>query len=435
MRFVQQVQFASATDIGLRRKNNEDACKVQLCISESDFHSRGHLFVVADGMGGHAVGELASRLAVETVPHAFFKGHEGDARRALATAITEANDTIHARGSQNRDFQRMGTTCSTLLLCPRGAVIGHVGDSRVYRIRRDRIDQLTFDHSLQWELKRQKKKLPDELQRLNNRNVITRSLGPEAKVEVDIEGPHTVLPGDIYLICSDGLSSQVGDAEIGGVARELSPAQACRLLVHLANLRGGADNCTVVIARIGELPANVPSAEESEEDQPESGFGWGWLAGFWLVCVILVAGLSLLLFRHGIEGGLLTGVAVLGGVALSIGAWRRRADARSANEDASATVYSRPHRTAVVKSNRELIDILGRLEVDLRRAAQEEGWNVQWQEHQQAVDTAVAAMEQGRFGRAVRDYARTIDLLMSDLPKRRAAASAVANSGASSADK
>lgn len=424
MRFEQQVQFASATDIGLRRKNNEDACKVQLCTSEADFQTRGHLFVVADGMGGHAVGELASRLAVETVPHTFFKTREGDARRALANAISEANATIHSRGSQNRDFRRMGTTCSTLVLSPKGAVIGHVGDSRVYRIRRDRIDQLTFDHSLQWELKRQKKQLPDELRMLDNRNVITRSLGPESDVQVDVEGPHTVLPGDIYLVCSDGLSSQVGDAEIGGVARELSPAQACRLLVHLANLRGGADNCTVVIVRVGELPANLTPADPQVEDPPETEFGWWWLAMFWLACVVLLAGLSLLLFRHVIEGGALTAVGVLFLIALAIGAWRRRATQRAARLDPSATVYSRPHRTSVVKSNRELMDILGRMELDLRRAAQEEGWNVRWDEHQQAVETAAAAMEQGRYGRAVRDYARTIDLLMNDLPKRRAAASA-----------
>lgn len=423
MRFEQQVQFASKTDIGLRRKNNEDACKVHLCASEEEFQSRGHLFVVADGMGGHAVGELASRLAVETVPHAFFKGKEGDARRALAMAISEANDTIHARGSQNRDFQRMGTTCSTLVLTPKGAMIGHVGDSRVYRIRRDRIDQLTFDHSLQWELKRQKKQLPDELRMLDNRNVITRSLGPELEVEVDLEGPHTVLPGDIYVVCSDGLSSQVGDAEIGGVARELAPAQACRLLVHLANLRGGADNCTVVIVRVGELPANVSPAVPPVANRPELEFGWGWLAGFWLVSVLLVVGLSLLLFRHLVPGGVLTSVGGVGILALAVGAWRQRAGERAARVDPSETVHSRPHRTAVVNSSRELMDILGRLELDLRRAAQEEGWNVSWNDHQEAIEMAVAALEQGRFGRAVRDYARSIDLLMGDIPKRRAAAS------------
>lgn len=428
MRFEQQVQFASKTDIGLRRKNNEDACKVLLCTNEEDFQTRGHLFVVADGMGGHAVGELASRLAVETVPHTFFKGKEGDARRALANAITEANDTIHARGTQNRDFRRMGTTCSTLVLTPKGAIIGHVGDSRVYRVRRDRIDQLTFDHSLQWELKRQNKQLPDELRMLDNRNVITRSLGPEANVEIDIEGPHAVLPGDIYLICSDGLSTQVTDAEIGGVARELSPAQACRLLVHLSNLRGGADNCTVVIVHVGELPANVPPAPAPVDDPPEMQFGWGWLAGFWLVCVILLVGLSLLLFKYVVSGGLLTFFGGVGIIALAIGAWRRRAEDRAARLDSSETVHSRPHRTAVVKSSRELMQILGRAELELRRAAQEEGWNVQWQEHQEAVDTAVAAMEQGRYGRAVREYARTIDLLLGDPPKRRAPAAAVNSS-------
>src|SRR6188768_3316727 len=176
MQLEQQVQYATATDIGLRRRNNEDAYVVHLCSDEGEFRRRGHLFLIADGMGGHAVGELASRLAVETVPHTLYKNRDGDARSALLNAIHAANAVIHARGSQNRDFQRMGTTCTGLLLSPRGAWVGHVGDSRAYRIRRDRIDQLTFDHSLVWELQRTHTRLPDELKMLDNRNIITRSL-------------------------------------------------------------------------------------------------------------------------------------------------------------------------------------------------------------------------------------------------------------------
>ncbi|MBL8849323.1 MAG: hypothetical protein JNG89_06545, partial [Planctomycetaceae bacterium] len=107
MHLEQQVQYASATDIGLRRRNNEDAFVVHLCTEELEFRRRGHLFLVADGMGGHAVGELASRLAVETVPHTLYKNRDGDSRTALLNSIHAANSVIHARGSQNRDFQRM----------------------------------------------------------------------------------------------------------------------------------------------------------------------------------------------------------------------------------------------------------------------------------------------------------------------------------------
>lgn len=421
MRLEQQVQYASATDIGLRRRNNEDACAVHLCNEEGEFRRRGHLFVVADGMGGHAVGELASRLAVETVPHTFYKNREGDARSALLHAIHTANNAIHARGTQNRDFQRMGTTCTALVLTPRGALVGHVGDSRVYRIRRDRVDQLTFDHSLQWELQRSNARVPDELRLLDNRNIITRSLGPEEQVQIDLEGPHPIFPGDIYVVCSDGLTGAVGDDEIGGIVRELSPAQACRLLVHLANLRGGADNCTVVVVRVGELPANTPGEVELEPEPAAEEMGWWWLAGFWLAAMALVAGLSLLLFQHFEEGGVVTGLGAFGTIMLGLAALRRSRGRSSRLRD-EQTVFSRPHRTAVAQSNEALLQTLSAMELQLRRAAQEEEWNVAWESHRQAVASATAATEQRRFARGVRDAARAIDVLMSDVPRRRALA-------------
>lgn len=421
MRFEQQVQYASASDIGLRRQNNEDACNVRLCTEEPEFRRRGHLFVVADGMGGHAVGELASRLAIETVPHTFYKQKDGDARAALSGAIHAANAAINTRGTQNRDFQRMGTTCTSLVLTPRGALLGHVGDSRVYRIRRDRIDQLTFDHSLQWELRRSKKQLPEELKMLDNRNIITRSLGPERDVEVDIEGPHPVLPGDVYVVCSDGLCGQVTDEEIGAVARELSPAQSCRLLVHLANLRGGADNCTVIVVRVGDLPANTVPDPEPEPPEPRMEFGWSWLAGFWLAAMALVAGLSLLLFQHWYQGLAVTLLGLTGVIVMALAAWRHRRAAAPAASPEGQTVFSRPHRTAVVKSSESLVATLSGLERELRRAAQEEGWNVDWKGHQSAMQAADEAIEQKRFTRAVRDLARAMDLLMSEFPRRRSA--------------
>lgn len=425
MQLEQQVQYASATDIGLRRRNNEDAYVVHLCGDEGEFRRRGHLFMVADGMGGHAVGELASRLAVETVPHTLYKNRDGDVRSALLGAVHSANAVIHARGSQNRDFQRMGTTCTALLLSPRGAWVGHVGDSRAYRVRRDRIDQLTFDHSLQWELQRTNTRLPDELRMLDNRNIITRSLGPEEAVEVDLEGPHAILPGDIYVVCSDGLSGALSDEEIGGVVRELSPAQACRLLVHMSNLRGGGDNCTAVIVRVGELPANASPEAEPEPEPVTDGLGWWWLAGFWLGAMALVAGLSMMLFGRYEQGGVVTGVGALTIILLGLQALRRRRVLKPRQD--GQTVLSRPHRTAVAQPSEQLLRTLTGMEIQLRRAAQEEEWCVDWDAHRQALAAATAAQDQRRYARGVRDAARAIDLLMSDLPRRRAmAASAMA---------
>jgi len=194
MRWEQKLQHATLSDIGLRRQNNEDSAASHVCATSTEFDRRGHLFIVADGMGGHAVGELASQLAVEAVPHSWYKVAGNDARETLRLAITAANKLIFERGSQNRDFLRMGTTCTALALTPQGAVIGHVGDSRCYRIRRDRIDQLTFDHSLQWEMQRQNRKLAAHVDLSEHRNIITRSLGPEPAVEIDVEGPFLVLP-------------------------------------------------------------------------------------------------------------------------------------------------------------------------------------------------------------------------------------------------
>jgi protein phosphatase len=418
MRWEQQVHFASQTDIGLRRRNNEDAFAARLAVSEEEFRSRGHLFVVADGMGGHAVGELASKIAVETVPHLFFKLPAGDPGGLLLRAVAAANESIHRRGSENRDFQRMGTTCTALLLTPRGLFLAHVGDSRAYRIRRDRIDQLTFDHSLIWELERKNPRAAAQLNLAEHKNVITRSLGPEAEVQIDLEGPYPVFPGDVYVLCTDGLSGQVTDEEIGAIVRELSPHQACRLLVHLANLRGGADNCTVQVIQVGELPANVPFTVE-EPPLPESGLSWSWLLAFWAAALLIVLGLSLLLFQQTLEGGVVTALGGLGLVTLLWLVWKRPPPAApTPGGDASRTNYWRPYRSAIAMSSETLFTNLAQLELAIQRAAQEEQWNVDWTSHRQAVDAATKAAEQKRFTKGVRDLARAIDLLMTELPKR-----------------
>lgn len=421
MRWEQQVQFASQTDIGLRRKNNEDAVAARLAVDEAEFESRGHLFLVADGMGGHAVGELASKIAAETVPHTFFKWPEGSAAQLLVRAVKAANEDIHQRGTQNRDFQRMGTTCTALVLSPGGLLVGHVGDSRAYRVRRDRIDQLSFDHSLVWELERKNPKAAAQINLAEHKNVITRSLGPEPQVEVDLEGPYPIFPGDIYVLCTDGLSGQVTDEEIGGIVRELSPAQACRLLVHLANLRGGVDNCTVQVLRVGELPANVP-VKIIEPPRPESHLGWGWLLAFWIAALLLVSGLSLFMFRHPLEGAFVTAVASIGLIVLVWQAWKRAPAAPVVPDgsDASRTNYWRPYRSAVVKSSEQLVNDLVQLETAVQRAAQEEQWNVDWTAHAEAISAAQKHVQQKRFTKAIRDLARSIDLLMADLPHRAA---------------
>ena len=152
------------------------------------------MFVVADGMGAHAVGEKASEQAVHVIPHTYHKyAHEGPIA-ALRKAFVEANASIHACGQANREFHGMGTTCTALLLRPDGAWVGHVGDSRAYRIRDGVIEQFSYDHSLVWEYARREQIDPAEVQDIPS-NVIIRCLGPEPLVQVDVEGPHAAAGG------------------------------------------------------------------------------------------------------------------------------------------------------------------------------------------------------------------------------------------------
>jgi protein phosphatase len=269
----EQFNHASATDVGVKRAHNQDDHAVLLAGDAERWREQGHIFLVADGMGGHAVGELASKLAADIIPHTYHKHAADGPEAALRKAFIEANASINARGQQNRDFHRMGTTSTALLFRPEGAWIGHVGDSRAYRIRDGQIEQLTFDHSLVWEMARRHKVDPDGLHGVAT-NVIVRSLGPEPLVEVDVEGPHPLRAGDVFLLCSDGLSGQLTDTEIGAVASVLPPAEACRCLVNLANLRGGPDNITVMMVQVRGTPS--PDEPAPEPDKPRRSRRWSY---------------------------------------------------------------------------------------------------------------------------------------------------------------
>jgi serine/threonine protein phosphatase PrpC len=268
---------AAATDTGMRRSNNQDSFMAVRASHEESWRQRGHVFLVADGMGAHAVGELASKMACDLIPHTYMKARTGTPSEAIVKSFREVSAQIHSRASANRDFQGMGTTCSALLLLPAGALVAHVGDSRVYRIRKSRIDQLSFDHSLAWELVRRNHLTSEQASLSVPKNVITRSLGPEVEIEVDIEGPLAVELGDVYLLCSDGLSGPVDDEEMGAFAGNFHPRDACRYLVNLANLRGGLDNITVVIVRLGQW-VDPDSGEKSPvpKDERDRSGREGW---------------------------------------------------------------------------------------------------------------------------------------------------------------
>jgi protein phosphatase len=246
----EQYAMAAVSDVGMRRNNNQDSYSLLPAADEATWQSRGHIFVVADGMGAHAAGELASKLAVEGVVHHYCKQRQLSPPEAILRAFRDTNAEIHQRGQANTEFHNMGTTCSVLLLLPQGAVIAHVGDSRVYRVRGRRVEQLTFDHSLLWEMRAAGSLGAGGEGKFNvPKNVITRSLGPQPVVQIDLEGPLDVQQGDTFMLCSDGLTGKVEDAELGEVLTALPPQEAAQLLVDLANLRGGPDNITVLVVR------------------------------------------------------------------------------------------------------------------------------------------------------------------------------------------
>ncbi len=245
----QCLQYTAVSDIGMRRAKNQDSHVEVLADDIEMWYRNGHLFVVADGMGAHAAGELASKQAVEGIAHLYHKYGELSSPEAILQAIRETNSEIHRRGRANAEFYNMGTTCSSLLLLAQGALVAHVGDSRVYRWRDNELQQLTFDHSLVWEMReaRQLSGGRDDSATYIPKNVITRSLGPQPTVQVDLEGPYQIKEGDRFLLCSDGLTGKVDDPEIGAIIGALPPREAAQMLVDLANLRGGPDNITAIV--------------------------------------------------------------------------------------------------------------------------------------------------------------------------------------------
>jgi serine/threonine protein phosphatase PrpC len=248
-----RIEARGATDVGLRRDHNEDALLVDDELG---------LFVVADGMGGHAGGGTASRLAVETLqaairharetePEAFGSDagvEESPVPDVLREAVEEACAVIYRTAQADPELNGMGTTVTAALVDGRVAYVAHVGDSRCYLVREGRIYQVSEDHSLVAEQLKAGAISADEARNSRFRNIITRSVGFEPQVQVDLLGLE--LQGDDrVVICCDGLTNQVDDPEILRVVEESDIADAPARLVALANDRGGDDNITVIVLR------------------------------------------------------------------------------------------------------------------------------------------------------------------------------------------
>ncbi len=244
------VEIASASHIGKKRPHNEDSI-----LTDKEIR----LFVLADGMGGYKAGEVASAIAVTTIyqvinderPQGPTDKTVGDETELIRRAINQANSNIYNMAKTNRDCRGMGTTVVMGWICNDRMVIGNVGDSRVYRLRAKKLEQITKDHSLIQELIDRGMYTAEEANAKMPKNLVTRALGLDTNVDVDVY-EDLVLPKDIYLLCSDGLNDMVNDEEIHLTLGKYSAnlAQAADKLVQLANHHGGKDNISVVLIRI-----------------------------------------------------------------------------------------------------------------------------------------------------------------------------------------
>lgn len=244
-------EICTQTDTGLVRQNNEDALA---------FDPDTGLCLLADGMGGYNAGEIASGMAV-----AFIKSEMGrwlaqtgrqvtarEVRRAMEICVENANHSIFNAANSNRQYAGMGTTLVVGVFQEGRLMLGHIGDSRCYRLRGQDLQQITRDHSLLQEQLDGGLITPEQARTSLNKNLITRALGVEETVLIEIN-EHRVNPGDIYMMCSDGLSDMISDAEISEILREPGTlAQKAAQLVVAANDAGGRDNISVVLVHASE---------------------------------------------------------------------------------------------------------------------------------------------------------------------------------------
>jgi PPM family protein phosphatase len=252
------LRSAGLTDPGRRRRHNEDA-----------FVCEPPLFAIADGMGGAQAGELASRLAAATVGRA--ETTERSGRERVVALIEAANRSVYERASGDQSVSGMGTTMTVALVEEDQVWVGHVGDSRAYLLRDGVLEQITEDHSLVAELVRSGRLTPDEAGQHPHRSVITRALGTDADVAVDAIAVPTQ-PGDVFMLCSDGLSSMVDDAAIlQQLERHRDDLDAAtRSLIDSANDAGGEDNITVVLFEVAgsaealERTGEIPLRDDEE---------------------------------------------------------------------------------------------------------------------------------------------------------------------------
>ena len=252
-----RLDVAQLTDVGRKREHNEDNMAFVIPKDSQVMANKGALFIVADGMGGHAAGEVASEIAVDTVSNMYYQEDSNDVAVSLLRAIRRANASIHQRAAENLLRTGMGTTCVAAVLRGNMAYIANVGDSRAYLLRGNQVKQISQDHS--WVAEQVRAGLLTEEQARTHiqRNVITRCLGTQTEVDVDVF--HEELQeGDCLVLCTDGLSGLVSDEELKRIVDQFVPQESVYHLVEKANENGGPDNITAIVVRVQEVGEEPP---------------------------------------------------------------------------------------------------------------------------------------------------------------------------------
>lgn len=245
------VETAGLSDVGCQRENNEDSYLYWEPGDEDEFKRKGRLAIIADGMGGHEGGLEASRLAVDTVREVYDAGFRDDPQAMLIEGFAAAHMRIRDYAERHPPFYGMGTTCTALVVRERQLFFAHVGDSRLYRVRDERIERLTRDHSYVGRLVESGLVRAEDAEKHPQRHILTAALGAGLELAVDSAEPGLqVQQGDDLLLCTDGLWGGVSEEEMATALRNHPPAECCASLVELARSRGGPDNITLQVLRV-----------------------------------------------------------------------------------------------------------------------------------------------------------------------------------------
>ncbi len=246
------IELAGLSDVGCQRENNEDRYAYWEPDSDEQFARKGRLAMVADGMGGYEGGQEASRLAVEAIEDVYASTADGDPQSWLVAGFHAAHNRIQEEASRHPMLHGMGTTCTAIALLGHSLYYAHLGDSRLYLVRDTSISRLTRDHSYVSRLVENGLIRPDEAESHPQRHILTAALGAGITVTPDHpERPVALQEGDVLVLCTDGLWGLLNEGEVRAVVAGREVAEACRELVETAKQRGGPDNITVQLLRIG----------------------------------------------------------------------------------------------------------------------------------------------------------------------------------------